>query len=56
MEHKRIALSLPHLGGQEKKYVNDAIDSGWVVPLGPHVDALEVDIQRFSEVLIIFPL
>ena len=47
MEHKRIALSLPHLGGQEKKYVNDAIDSGWVVPLGPHDDALEVDIQRF---------
>ena len=47
MENKRIALSLPHLGGQEKKYVNDAIDSGWVVPLGPHVDALEVDIQRF---------
>src|SRR5699024_4743879 len=45
--NKRIALSLPHLGGRERKYVNEAIDSGWVVPLGPNVNAFEADLQEY---------
>ncbi len=37
MESERIALSLPHMGGNEQKYVDKAIETNWVVPLGPDV-------------------
>jgi len=47
MSEARIALSLPHLGGNESKYVNEAIETGWVVPLGPNVDAFEVSLQKY---------
>ncbi len=36
-----IKLSLPHLAGKEKEYVNQAIESTWIVPLGPFVDEFE---------------
>lgn len=47
MSGARIALSLPHLGGTESKYVNEAIDTGWVVPLGPNVNAFESCLQEY---------
>ena len=34
----RIYLSSPDIGELEEGYVLDAIRSGWVAPLGPHVD------------------
>ena len=37
----RILLSPPHLSGRELAFVQDAIESNWVVPVGPHVDAFE---------------
>lgn len=42
-----IKLSLPHLAGKEKEYVNQAIDSTWIVPLGPWVDEFEHRLERF---------
>ena len=33
-----IKLSIPHLAGNEKKYVDEAVESTWIVPLGPFVD------------------
>lgn len=36
-----IKLSLPHLGGSEITYVNEAFREAWVVPLGPNVDEFE---------------
>lgn len=38
---KRIWLSLAHMGSEEQKYVQEAFDTNWVVPLGPNVDAFE---------------
>ena len=38
---RRIYLSPPHLSGEERELVLDAIDSNWIAPLGPHVDAFE---------------
>jgi pyridoxal phosphate-dependent aminotransferase EpsN len=38
---ERIYLSSPHLSGLEYGYVTDALDSNWVAPLGPHVEAFE---------------
>ena len=40
----RIYLSPPHLSGLELEYVKDAVDSNWVAPLGPQVDAFEQEL------------
>lgn len=37
----RVYLSPPHMSGDEITMVADAIESNWVAPLGPHVDAFE---------------
>jgi dTDP-4-amino-4,6-dideoxygalactose transaminase len=38
---KRIYLSPPDVGASERDLLLDAFDSGWIAPLGPHVDAFE---------------
>lgn len=43
-----IKLSIPHLGGTEINYVNEAFREAWVVPLGPNVDEFE---RRLGEYL-----
>lgn len=45
---KRIYLSPPDVGPVERELMLDAFDSGWVAPLGPHVDAFE---QEFAELV-----
>ena len=37
----RIYLSPPDVGPEERELLLDAFDSGWIAPLGPHVDAFE---------------
>ena len=37
----RIYLSPPDAGAVERALLLDAFDSGWIAPLGPHVDAFE---------------
>ena len=48
-ERKRIYLCLAHMSeeGWEQKYVKEAFDTNWVVPLGPNVNAFEEDLERF---------
>lgn len=41
---KRIYLSPPHMSGNEMAYIQDAFDTNWIAPLGPHVDAFEKEI------------
>ena len=43
----KIYLSSPHMGGSEQKFVNEAFDTNWIAPLGPHVDGFEADIQTY---------
>ena len=45
--NKRIYLCLAHMGGNEMKYVQEAFDTNWVVPLGPNVDGFEKDLEDF---------
>jgi len=33
--------------GWEQKYVKEAFDTNWVVPLGPNVDGFEADLENF---------
>ena len=49
MERKRIYLCLAHMSdeGMEQKYVQEAFDTNWVVPLGPNVDGFEKDLEKF---------
>ena len=48
-ERKRIYLCLAHMSedGMEQKYIKEAFDTNWVVPLGPNVNAFEADLERF---------
>ncbi|MBR3518846.1 MAG: aminotransferase class I/II-fold pyridoxal phosphate-dependent enzyme [Paludibacteraceae bacterium] len=48
-KNKRIYLCLAHMSeeGWEQKFVKEAFDTNWVVPLGPNVDAFEADLERF---------
>ncbi|MDF2476040.1 MAG: pyridoxal phosphate-dependent aminotransferase [Sphingobacterium sp.] len=46
MEDK-IWLSSPHMGGNEKKYVQEAFDANWIAPLGPNVNGFEEDLEAF---------
>jgi len=45
---KKIWLSSPHMGGSEQRYVNEAFDSNWIAPLGPHVDGFEQDLATYT--------
>ena len=49
MERKRIYLCLAHMSedGMEQKYVKEAFDTNWVVPLGPNVNGFEHDLEEF---------
>lgn len=42
----RIFLSPPDVGDVERALLLDAFDSGWVAPLGPHVDAFEAELAE----------
>ena len=44
---KRILLCLAHMSGNEMKYIKEAFDTNWVVPLGPNVNAFEDDLKRY---------
>ena len=44
---KRIYLCLAHMSGNEMKYIQEAFDTNWVVPLGPNVNAFEEELKRF---------
>ena len=43
----RILLCLCHLSGNEQKFVQEAFDTNWVVPLGPNVNGFEKDLEKF---------
>jgi len=48
-ERKTIYLCLAHMSENkmEEKYVQEAFDTNWVVPMGPNVNAFEEDLRKF---------
>jgi len=48
-ERKTIYLCLAHMSeeGLEQKYVKEAFDTNWVVPMGPNVNAFEDALEAF---------
>ncbi len=49
MDNKRIWLSLAEMGGEEQRFIKEAFDTNWVVPLGPNVDGFEADLKAYLE-------
>lgn len=49
MASSRIYLCLAHMSeaGLEQKYIQEAFDTNWVVPLGPNVNGFEKDLEDF---------
>lgn len=47
MTQKRIFLCLAHMSGHEMKFIQEAFDTNWVVPLGPNVNGFEKDLESF---------
>lgn len=43
----KIWLSSPHMGGSEQKFVQEAFDTNWVAPLGPNVNGMEADLEKY---------
>lgn len=44
----RLFLSPPHMGGDERKLVEDAFFSNYIAPLGPMVDAFEREFAEYT--------
>ena len=49
-EQKSIAVSIPDLGGNEEKYVVDAVRSTWISSTGKYVERFEQDFAKISGV------
>ena len=49
-ERKTIYLCLAHMSeeGVEQRYVKEAFDTNWVVPMGPNVNAFEQNLANFA--------
>lgn len=47
---KFIPLSIPNFEGNERKYVDDAIDQGWVSTGGAYITKLEQELEKFLKV------
>jgi dTDP-4-amino-4,6-dideoxygalactose transaminase len=50
MEKKKIWLSSPHMGGAEIKFIQEAFDTNWIAPVGPHITAFENELAGYSKI------
>ncbi len=47
---KQIYLASPHMGGEERRYIDEAFETNWIAPLGPQVDAFEKQVAQYAGV------
>ncbi|MGO1752172.1 MAG: DegT/DnrJ/EryC1/StrS family aminotransferase [Psychroflexus sp.] len=45
--NEKIWLSSPHMGTKEQEYVNEAFETNWIAPLGPHVNGFEKELSQY---------
>ena len=50
MQDTTICLSVPNFSGNEKKYVNEAIDAEWVSTAGAFISRFEEEMAKTLEV------
>jgi dTDP-4-amino-4,6-dideoxygalactose transaminase len=46
----KIWLSSPHMGTEEKVFVEEAFTTNWIAPLGANVDGFENDLCKYTDV------
>ena len=46
--NSRIFLSPPHMGGNERRYIDEAFESNYIAPLGHNVDSFEEQIKNYT--------
>jgi dTDP-4-amino-4,6-dideoxygalactose transaminase len=46
----KILLSTPHMGDDERVFVEEAFRTNWIAPLGPNVDAFEAEVAEIVSV------
>ena len=44
----KIWLSSPHMGRMEQQYVNEAFNTNWIAPVGPHINAFEEELCKYT--------
>ena len=44
----KIWLSSPHMGKEEKVFVEEAFTTNWIAPLGANVDGFEMDLCTYT--------
>jgi dTDP-4-amino-4,6-dideoxygalactose transaminase len=44
---ERIFLSSPHMGGTEMRYINEALETNWIAPLGANVTGFEEGLESY---------
>lgn len=47
INNKKIWISTPHMGGNEEKFVKEALDTNWVAPIGPNINGFEIDLEKY---------
>lgn len=45
--NNKIYLASPHMSGYEQEYINEAFETNWIAPLGPHVDGFENELAAY---------
>ncbi|MBL7835066.1 MAG: aminotransferase class I/II-fold pyridoxal phosphate-dependent enzyme [Cyclobacteriaceae bacterium] len=45
---QKIWLSSPHMGEHEMKFVQDAFETNWISPVGPHIQAFERELAAYN--------
>ncbi len=50
MTKEKIWLSPPHMGGEEMKFIQEAFDSNWISPVGPHLPAFEKELAAYNNI------
>ena len=50
IEQTKIWLSSPHMGVKEQQFVNEAFETNWVAPVGPHVNEFEKELCEYTGV------
>jgi dTDP-4-amino-4,6-dideoxygalactose transaminase len=47
---KKIWLSSPHMGGEEIRFVQEAFETNWIAPVGPHIVAFEEELACYNRI------
>ncbi len=47
---ERIYLSPPHMEGKEIEFVNNAFETNWISPAGPHLTAFETELKEYIQI------